>query len=72
MTSYHYKIKNKKGLAKKACEKWHDLSEEEKDKSCQYVCERYINLSEQKKEKKRQYGCKQIKIFYRKGIEKNF
>ena len=40
---------------KEAHERYQNLSEEKKNKKCQYARERYQNLSEEKKEKKRQY-----------------
>ena len=52
---YQKKTKNKEELSKKACERFQDLSDEEKDKKRQYACEWYRNLSEEEKDKKRQY-----------------
>ena len=40
MTNNYYK-KNKEKLSKKAPERYQNLSEEEKDKKCQYACEQY-------------------------------
>ena len=48
--------KTKERLSKKACERYRNLSEEEKDRKHQYVRERYRSLSEEEKEKKGQYG----------------
>ena len=43
-------------LSKKARERYQNLSEEEKDKRCQYAREPYKNLHEKEKENKHQYG----------------
>ena len=53
MLTGYYK-KNIEKLSKKACERYQNLSEEEKDKKRQYTSERYRNHSEEEKEKKRQ------------------
>ena len=34
-----------------ACERYQNLSEEERDKKCQYACERYIEIVLKKKKK---------------------
>ena len=41
----YYQKKTKKGL-KKSCERYQDLSEEEKNKKLQYGCEQFKNLPE--------------------------
>ena len=48
MSAGNYK-KNEERLQKKSCERYQDLSEEEKNKKHQYVCKRYRNLSEEEK-----------------------
>ena len=50
-----------KGYRKKARERYQDLSEEEKNKTQQYVHERYKNLSENKKQKLVEYRKKHCK-----------
>ena len=50
------KKKNKEKVLKKSCDRYENLSEEEKDKTRQYVHEQYKNLPEKEKEKKLQYG----------------
>ena len=47
-----YYQKNKESLSEKARERYQNLSEEEKNKKCQYAPERYRNLSDEEKEKK--------------------
>ena len=54
MTSNYYQ-KHKENLRKEARERCQNLSEEEKDKKCQYHREREKNLSEEEKEKKVEY-----------------
>ena len=49
-------LKINKGFKKKACERYPDLSEKEKDKMCQCAHEQYGNLSEEEKNEKHQYG----------------
>ena len=43
--------RSKERISKKACEKYQNLSKEEKDKRSQYAHEQYRNLSEEEKEK---------------------
>ena len=50
-----------KGYRKKARERYQDLSEEEKNKTQQYVHERYKNLSENKKQRLVEYRKKHCK-----------
>ena len=40
-----------KETAKKTCERYQNLSEEEKEKKLQYGCEHYKNFSEDEKQK---------------------
>ena len=47
--SAKYYQENKGGLQKKACERYQNLSKEEKEKKQHYGRERYKNLSEDKK-----------------------
>ena len=53
MLTEYYK---KTSLSKKAWERYRHLSEEEKNKKCQYASKQYRKLSEEEKIKKRQYG----------------
>ena len=52
-------VKQRK-TSKNAFERYQHLSEEERNKKCQYARERYRNLSEGKN-KKRKYGYEQYK-----------
>ena len=47
--------KNKEQLRKEAHERYRNLSEEEKEKECQYHRDRNENLSEEEKQKKVEY-----------------
>ena len=47
--------KNKEKLQNEARERYQNLSEEEKEKKCQYHCDRTKNLSEEEKQKKVEY-----------------
>ena len=47
-----YYQKNKEKLQNEARERYQNLSEEEKEKKCQYHCDRTKNLSEEEKQKK--------------------
>ena len=58
-----YYHENKEGLQKKACERYSNLSKEEKQKKQQYGRERYKNLSEEEKRKLVKYRKK----YYRMG-----
>ena len=44
-----YYLENKERLQKKACERYQNLSKEEKEKKWQYGRERYKSLSEDEK-----------------------
>ena len=46
-----YYQKNKEKLQNEARERYQNLSEEEKEKKCQYHCDRTKNLSEEEKQK---------------------
>ena len=48
MTNNHYQ-KHKEKLWKEACERYKNLSEEEKERKCQYHRERNNNLSKEQK-----------------------
>ena len=50
-----YYQKNKERLQNEARERYQNLSEEEKEKKCQYHCDRTKNLSEEEKQKKVEY-----------------
>ena len=50
-----YYQKNKEKLQNEARERYQNLSEEEKEKKCQYHCDRTKNLSEEEKQKKVEY-----------------
>ena len=54
MVSKYYQ-KNKEKLQNEARERYQNLSEEEKEKKCQYHCDRTKNLSEEEKQKKVEY-----------------
>ena len=60
MTTNYY-LKNQEKLQNEACEKYQNLSKEEKNEKCQYVCEWYRNLSKEEKENKHQYGSEWYK-----------
>ena len=66
MVNKYYR-KNKEKLPKKACERYQNLSEEDKEKKRQYNRVRNKNLSEEEKEKKvgyiRNYYLAHKKIF---------
>ena len=62
--------KNKERLSKKSCEKCPNISEEEKDKKCQYAREQYRNLSEEEKEKKCQYSRERYKNLLEDGKQR--
>ena len=47
--------------SKRARERYQDLSEEEKNKECQYAHEQYRNLSEEEKNKKHQNGVERYR-----------
>ena len=49
LTGCHQRSKER--ISKNACEKYQNLSKEEKDKRSQYAHEQYRNLSEEEKEK---------------------
>ena len=46
-------VSEKRGFKKKACQRYQNFSEEEKNKKQQYTCERYRNLPEDEKKKKK-------------------
>ena len=54
--------KIKKDYKKKACERYKNLSKEEKEKKRQYGCERYKNLSEDEKQKLVEYRKKYYRM----------
>ena len=56
-----YYQKSKGRLQRKTCERYEDLSEEERNKKRQHAQERYINLCKEKKRKKQQYGRERYK-----------
>lgn len=47
-----------KRLQKKVSKNYQDVSEEEKNKKCQYAHKQYRNLSKEEKSKKQNCGCK--------------
>ena len=62
MTNNYYQ-KIKENIRKEVCERYQNLSEEEKDKKHQYACEQYRNLSEEEKEKSINMVANNIKMF---------
>ena len=46
-------IRKERLQKKKACQRYQNFSEEEKNKKQQYTCERYRNLPEDEKKKKK-------------------
>ena len=62
-------ISKKIKALKKACERYQNHFEEEKNKKRQYAHERYRNLSEKKKKRSVNMAMNDIKFFYR--IKKN-
>ena len=56
--SVKYYQENKERLQKKVCERYQNLSKEEKQKKRQYGRERYKNLSEDEKQKLVEYRRK--------------
>ena len=54
---------NKKRTIKKSCERYQNLSKEEKEKKPQYGCKRFNNLSEDEKQKLLEYRRKYYKMW---------
>ena len=58
--SANYYQRNKERVQKKACERYQNISKEEKGKKEKYGCQRYKNLSEDEKQKVVEYRKKII------------
>ena len=57
-------------MFKKVCGRYQHLSEEKRNKKCQYAFEQYKNLSEEEKNKKQMYLCQQYEFFSEEGKQR--